>query len=362
MKNFIVTCITFFALLLASGCSEKFNIAAPYKNITVVYGFLDVNDTAHYIRIQKAFLDQTKSALTMATDPDSNFYASLNVKIERFTFTDNVHPVDTIHLNRVDLNLEGYPKQPGQFFTAPNYAYKFKANLDPNYLYRLLITNPAANVADSADAPIIDDSNSGAFYVDELDTTRPQYMDFSSLTNDPYYEITGYYTPSNSSFSFEGLANPAVIGQTIIRFNWTDSNSVTHQLVPHYNDFNAGFFNLSSNGGIDVKIFNATLYGAVASALDPAPANTYRLLGRCNISVYLSTLDFNNYEQSSLTQGTGLTGTEIEPIYSNIKGTDALGLFTSRAMRSASITLTLATVDSLEASPILQTANIAGTK
>src|ERR1700733_715755 len=122
----------FFALLFliaGTGCTTKFKIAAPYENITVIYGFLDMNDTAHYIRVQKAFLDNSKSALTMSQSPDSSFYANINVRINRIDVTDSLLH-DTIHLNRVDLNLEGYPKQPGVFFTAPNYAYKFKGLLD----------------------------------------------------------------------------------------------------------------------------------------------------------------------------------------------------------------------------------------
>src|SRR5436190_179667 len=102
MKRFIFPFLAMATLFFTPGCSEKFDIGAPYKNITVVYAFLDQGDTAHYIRIQKAFLDQNKNALVMSTNPDSNFYAKLNVKIVRLRYgTTDV--VDSFHLTRVNL-------------------------------------------------------------------------------------------------------------------------------------------------------------------------------------------------------------------------------------------------------------------
>ncbi|MCC7244082.1 MAG: hypothetical protein IT269_00265, partial [Saprospiraceae bacterium] len=49
------------ALLVAS-CSNDFDVAAPWKEIPVVYGLLSPQDTAHYIRIEKAFLDASEGA------------------------------------------------------------------------------------------------------------------------------------------------------------------------------------------------------------------------------------------------------------------------------------------------------------
>src|SRR5438552_1913003 len=93
---------------LLSSCSEDFEVSAPYKPITVIYGMMDIGDTAHYIRIQKAFLDEHKSALDMALDPDSNFYPSLEVHLKELNDTGRGALVfaDEI-LPRVDLNNEG---------------------------------------------------------------------------------------------------------------------------------------------------------------------------------------------------------------------------------------------------------------
>ncbi len=361
----------YFSLLAASvffitSCSEKFDVAAPYKDITVVYGYLDMADTAHYIRIQKAFLDENKSAVTMAQTADSNFYSNVNVRIERYNSTGSNVYIDSIHLNRVDLTIEGYPKQPGSFFTAPSYAYKFTNALDPRFIYRLKITNLTTGVTDSADAPVINNqlpvaTGAPGFKVDPIDIVDLNLdgMNFFSMLPYRYYILDANYT-STPNYNYKGETSPAKVAQTIIRFNWMDSNILTKTLTPKYFDFDAGYQSLSKSD-FEYKIENRSLYNAISSGLGAAPDNTVRLLDRCDITVYLSTTDYNNYRQAIQVQGNGLTASEIAPVYTNIKGANVLGLFTSRARRTGKITMTERTVDSLMASPMLSHTRIKGT-
>ncbi len=366
MKRFIFLSIATVFLFLMDSCSTKFNVAAPYKNITVIYGFLDQADTAHYIRIQKAFLDNNKSALTMAQTPDSSYYASLNVKIERiniYATTPGVH--DTIHLNRVDLDLEGYPKQPGVFFNSPNYAYKFTDALDARYSYRIVVTNPATGEVDSAEAPVIVDTDPLAFNIPYLDDSTANRAGLSFFgtpinTND-VLDIGGTYTPPPyGTYNFYGQSSPAAVAQVVLRFNWEDSNYTTHTVTGHYADDDLGLIPVTSSA-FDYTLNNVDIYSAIRSSLGNAPANTIRLLNRCTIFAYLGTPDYYTYEQIQQSQGTGLTGSEIEPIYTNVKGANALGLFTSRGSRVGNISISTETVDSLIASPLLTNVNIKGT-
>ncbi len=359
MKKLIFPLIAIVAILFA-GCSTKFNIAAPYKNITVIYAYLDMNDTAHYIRIQKAFLDQSKSALNMSQTPDSSFYANLNVKIKRLDFTDTTL-IDTINLNRVDLNLEGYPKQPGVFFNSPNYAYKFTNKLDQRYIYRIVVTNLTTGQVDSAEAPIIDDRIGGNFACNYFASDTGK-IDFSSTLPNKYFSFFCVYTPV-ANFSFENLTSPTVVAQAIIRFNWVDSDYTNQAMTSHYCDFDAGYLPLdisTSTIQIFYKIYNTSLYSALSSGMGPNPEHIIRLLGKCNLYVYLGTQDFLTYQNNTLTQGVGLTGNEIEPVYTNIKGKDALGLFTSRGMQTGIMTVGKETLDSLILSPLMARNNIRG--
>jgi hypothetical protein len=360
MKHIILPFAIVLSLLLSVGCSTKFKVAAPYKNITVVYAYLDAQDTAHYIRIQKAFLDENKTALSMAQTADSNFYSNISVRIERYSVSGNGPRYDTIHLNRVDLTAEGYPKQSGVFFNTPNYAYKFTNALDPNYLYRIKVTNLSTGEIDSADAPILDDVTK-AYTVDVIDDTNLNRagLDFSHSFLSKYFEFIATYVPV-ANYNFEGSSSPAFVAQGIIRFNWLDSNVLTKAKTAHSYDYTTSYTFFTSNQA-DFRVNNIDLYTAIASGMGKAPANTARLLDRCNIFVYISTNDFYSYQQSTSSQGLGLTGSEIEPIATNIKGPNALGLYTSRASRAGLLTVTYNTIDSLMANPLTQPTNIVGT-
>ncbi|NNE29152.1 MAG: DUF4249 family protein [Saprospiraceae bacterium] len=112
-------------LILAAGlssCENEFDLVAPgAEPIPVVYGLIDRNDTAHYIRVEKAFVDQTTDPLQLAQDPTNLYYDDLSVQIQR-----TGSQTATYTLDRVDGNLEGYVREEGIFSNTPNYLYKLK--------------------------------------------------------------------------------------------------------------------------------------------------------------------------------------------------------------------------------------------
>ena len=348
MRLFSILALVVAVSFLGVGCSDKIDIAAPYKNITVVYGFLDQADTAHYVRIQKAFLDNNASALTMSQNADSSYYPQLNVMMERLD--GNYNLIDTIHLTRVDLTAEGYPKPTGTFFNTPNYAYKFKSAVSTSVLfYRLVISNPLTGEVDSVLTPTLDDVTPGVFSVDKIVDTSVfnSYIDFNSTIAGSVLNLSGTYTPTNTN-----VANPVGILQGILRFNWTDSNSLQHTMTPQSVDVNLGYTAMNHNA-FDFQVANSSLYTALANGMGPAPLGVYRLLGRCQLFVYISTNDFNTYVQVSEAAGTGLTGSSIEPTWTNIAGKNVLGLYTSRGSQSGYVTISVPTVDSLLISPLI---------
>ena len=107
-------------ILFGVACSNEFDLTTDWEDTPIVYGLLSRQDTAHYIKIQKAFLDPEASALDIAQIPDSLYYDDLTVKVI------HLRSGDEYTLEMVDGNLEGYPKDEGVFANAPNYLYKFK--------------------------------------------------------------------------------------------------------------------------------------------------------------------------------------------------------------------------------------------
>jgi hypothetical protein len=56
-------------------------VNAPWKEETIVTGLIDPNDTVHYLRIHKAFLDPNRNALVVAQIRDSLFHDILRTSV-----------------------------------------------------------------------------------------------------------------------------------------------------------------------------------------------------------------------------------------------------------------------------------------
>ncbi len=363
MKKLFFPLMALLAVGILPSCSEKFKVAAPYKNISVVYGLLDQADTAHYVRIQKAFLDDNKSAVTMAKEPDSNFYANITVVIKKIDMY-NQQVLGTIPLTRVDLTNEGYPKPAGVFFNTPNYAYKFKENLDSIMIYRLVITNNITGEKDSAEAPVINDISAATFtakLIDDTGVDSRQINFASSSQTSTVPNLYGSYTPPYN-FKFENYTSPVAIVQSVLTFNWVDSNTSTGVKVAHSYDYDLGTTPFTSGTTFLYKPKKVDLVNGIYGGMGPAPQYIVRLIDRCDLSFYLGTYDLSTYMQVQALQGIGLTGNEIQATFTNIKGVNkAMGLFTSRGHRTGKVTVDNSTITFLKTSSISVNARIVGT-
>ncbi len=63
--------------LFFNSCSTDVDINADWKDVTIVYSILNLNDTIQYVKINKAFLGSA-NAYDMAKNSDSLFYKSIN--------------------------------------------------------------------------------------------------------------------------------------------------------------------------------------------------------------------------------------------------------------------------------------------
>ena len=307
-------------------CNDKLNIAAPYKNITVVYGLLDIADTAHYIRIEKAFMDENQSAIDMAKIADSSFYSALSVVMKEIGPSGNI--LNTISLNRVDLTNEGYTKDTGAFFNTPNYAYKFKYPLNAGNQYRIVIKNTATGEVDSAISPVISDAGPITYFgVTEWQRSTETISFAKVLREDGKPDEIDY-----------GINIPANVGaaELAIRFNWTDSNILTGAATHKYADFSSFTASKSiapsttSSQSFSFIAQNKDVYQFLRDALGTPSANQYRYFDSCDMYLYVAGTEYQRYNDLNANKG-GLTADEIRPIYTNLRGLNVMGLFSTRA-------------------------------
>lgn len=347
MKKLAWTCALITTAGLFSSCNDKLDIAAPYKNITVVYGLLDMKDTAHYVRIQKAFMDNSKSAIDMAKEADSSFYRSLEVSMKEISAAGVV--LNTITMPRVDLANEGYPKDTGAFFNTPNYGFKLKYGLNPSNTYRLIIRNTETGNVDSAVSPVINTALPYTSFGVRSWISPGMTINFARSAN-----------PATTGRSSYGVTVPASVymAQLVLRFNWTDTNTETHSAVNRFADYIIDQRTVNPSSTTDFYVTNQNVYDFIAKSLGTPGDNDLRYLDSCDMFVYAAGEEYEKYNRLNQNQG-GLTTNEIRPVYTNIKGKDVMGLFSTRAsVNRLQIPIDQITRDSIAVHPLTKSLKI----
>lgn len=338
LSSFCIACLA----LWFTSCSEDFTVAAPYKDITIVYGFINMADTAQYIRIQKAFLDENKTAIDMAKEADSNFFKSLDVRMKEFN---NGTMVSNTQLNRVDMTAEGYPKDTGVFFNTPNYAYKFKKAIIPTYRYRLVITNTSTGKVDSSEIEIIDPSGvkiqelANVSFVLNFTPLRPENIAIFRLN---------YLVPTAAKY---------IEGRFV--FHWVDKDISTNVQTDHQAEL--VFDSKAVDGGKQISLPKIQVYSFLRDVMQAAPNNIERYMDSTDVYLYTGGQDYYNYYVTNAVQSGGLTADQLRPNYTNILGGDVYGLFSTRAYNGRkSVGFNSTTLDSLKLSDITKPLNIKG--
>ena len=134
--------ILFFSILVLS-CDNELNVTAEWKEVPVIYGLVDPSAQYNYIRINRAYLNESGDAIKYASISDSIQFQELTVKLVEHK---NGVETNTINLEKVNGDTIGLPKDSGTFSNTPNIlyrtAYNMKAtDLYDTYRYDLVIIN-----------------------------------------------------------------------------------------------------------------------------------------------------------------------------------------------------------------------------
>lgn len=350
MKNRLLLLGGLVILLFAS-CSEDFNVAAPYKHITFVYGLLSTGDTAHYIRIEKAFLDESHSAIDMAKIADSSYYDTNQIKVYLKEVSPSGTVLQTMQMPRVNLVDEGYVKDSGVFFTSPYYAYKSKWTLNEDNTYRLVIVNNTNNTVDSGETDVITNNS----------TVVPGFKTFYvNGFNDPTQTLTLTYSNPTTELTFTvHVPEHAAYMEGVLRFHFVNKNTVTNVQTDDSVDLSFPS-QVVSQGTPKLKIPISSIYTFLAAAIGPPPAGVERYMDSCDVFVNLAGPDYLSYLTYANSLG-GITGEQIKPIFTNIRGQDVYGLLNTRAQRVRyNLGLNQNSIDSLRSSAITGMLNIKG--
>jgi hypothetical protein len=318
----------FTMLVLVWSCSNTFELTEKSGDIPVVYGMLSPNDTAVYIRVERAFTDAKTSALVLAKDVKQLYFDNATVKIK------HVKSNKEFSLVRVDGNLEGYVREKGAFADAPNYLYKIKKSeltIIPGDQYKLLVAK-----------------NDGTLLTEATTTA------VSVLKND---DITSPGPSASLAFS----------NNLDFKFKWiSDSYSFVHDVsfIIYFKEEKDGKLTdknvlwrvVTNTDKSEFVIKGRAFYDFMAGALEEKNPAIKRYFQSASLVITSGGKEIKDYV--SLGQANlGITSSGEIPIYTNMS-LGGLGIFSSTSKTTRNnISLANITLDSLRHGSITKSLN-----
>lgn len=294
-------------------CSNELKVAAEWENIPVVYALIDMKEDVNYFRVEKAFIDPEISGQDIAQISDSLYYGP-DVLV-RLTNTRNTN---SVILERVNLEDEGFIREDGDFATSPNIGYKlFTADLDMSAddLIEFELLGPNETVYTSGQTRVV-----GAYTIPDGQPGDPmrfiEERDASFGIRSEEQSARFFDCRLFINYDEEKTDNPGVF--TPKRLEWI----IEQGLIRKKSSGTDLFRSLTV-----FKVAGEEFYKYLAAEIpeDPTVARYYRGI---DIRYDAGGEELLNYINIGLAN-TGITSNQLIPTYTNLNN-DALGVFSSR--------------------------------
>lgn len=298
-----------FLLLLFStffSCSNEFEINAPAKEIPIVYGLLSRAEPVHYIRIERAFLEEGTDAMKLAQQAEQLYFEDLIVEMEEEGSNKSVQ------LQRIDGATTGLNRTEGIFATSPNILYSVTAiefPLQEDGIYRLTVRKPnTEDILTTAITPIVSD----------LRLNRPiPGVNKRALRIVEDNEITVIWAADETAKFFDVKMHIHYEEWNPNDLNTLETKTLTWTLAK----------NLAAiDGANKVELPSLDFYRFLASTL-PVDASRLRRLTTIDLSIDAGGEELFNYINVGQAN-TGITSAQVLPVYTNLSS--GLGIFASR--------------------------------
>lgn len=291
-----------------TSCETEVDTIAEYKDITVVYGLLNPNETDHYIRITKAFSGEG-NANDLASNGANFYYADGEI-----TVTIDEYDASNVYKRSFTLarTVNEIPKDNGVFDPSQNVLYKFsEPNLKQDYTYKLKIVNHELDKEITSETKIANNPELGG-QQNQIESIRLINLSETYITH---------------TFTIKPTSNTGRIKVNFI-FNYTE----------HYTDFtnknkqvkiSLGEQKTTSNEGGEFLFYNLEGGNFFSALQNNIPVTVPNLMSRsisnATLEVIAAGTDLSTYiavnePSTSVSQN--------KPEFTNL--TNALGVFSSR--------------------------------
>ncbi|MBP5205638.1 MAG: hypothetical protein J6Z44_02470 [Bacteroidales bacterium] len=311
----------FFPLtILFSACNDEPDLTGDYKNITITYGILNMNDPVHYIKVYKGYLTD-ENALVEASDWNNIYYNvdSIEVRLEEYNASGVLQRSAVLDTTTQVGKEEGYFANPRQLL------YFSTWQLNPECKYRIVIKNRNSGEEIYAQTTIVGDCK----FSRTIQINQNPFNAKDDLA--PDFTVTAL----NGSPRDQHVA----VGDFYLTFHYieVDNNTqaVTHKSIRKR--LNGSFVYPNSNGELQYNSFKTSdLLRFIGQSIEANP-NVVRYIDTVNanpyyclkMEVWTANDIFKNYYNISHPRG-GISQDRLE--YTNFvsENENAYGILASR--------------------------------
>ncbi len=306
MSNKLLCILACFGLALGfTSCENDIDLLEDYREIPVIYGLINPNESVQYVRVQKAYLGEG-NALVMAQESDSIYYNPADIKLSLEKVSVGANTVISSEDFSVTTDI---PKEEGLFTDEDHYLFKLStpSGLDDNYYYRIRFENLKSGKVVTASTRIIEPMLFSAFGSSvkvNLANVNPYQIRFGSPKWGRVYGLI-----------------------MRIKYNEYDTISLTYDtLQVDYKLKN--ITSLGTNGGeqLTFALKGEEIFKFMGSAIGPQQGSKKRVLNsfRADYLFTAGTDDLYNYIQINSPNNV----VSYVPAFTNLS--DGRGLFTCR--------------------------------
>ncbi len=303
-----------------AGCSTELDINAPYKDITIVYGLLNMRDSVHYVKINKAFLGEG-DAYVYAQIPDSNEWDTTVISGRVFRVENGTRTV-SFPLTPTTIT----DREPGTFYAPEQRVYTFKEtfldSMQQNGIYMPIYLN--ANWEYDLELNV----------KGQMISARTTIVnDFSFQAADQSLSIPINLITANGFSDFELNWTTNRDGKRYVadyRFNYREARGT--DTTDHFITQRLGTkisANSDNNEAMGVLMGGEAFYSTLATLIPEDPTVDKRIFTGVDFVISVANDEFHTF----LTLSEPVSGIiEDRPAYSNV--TNGYGIFAGRYVKT----------------------------
>jgi len=182
--------------MVFSSCETDFDVTADWKDITIVYGLLNQNDSVHYVKINKAFLGDGDLTQYAQISDSTTYNNTLIVKLQEYSNSNLLIreiPLDTTTIYNKEEGVFNYPEQIVYTTGLSN-----KVFLNENNTYKLFIQNPVTGKEVTSETGLIHD-----FALNKPQLNHPTYPTITFPNNHSYKYVEWYSAENGKRYQLQ---------------------------------------------------------------------------------------------------------------------------------------------------------------